>query len=121
MSSTIWLIFAAASIVVVVVFIFIERRRRCPACGKRGCFPVVTRVEGIGDCAQMPAYDIRQCRSCLARQAECLGTKLLLPEAGWELAAKRFAGHVTDRPVRSAEHAFEVVVKDSPPSARDRK
>ena len=76
--------------VVVTLGLFIyERRKVCPACGRRGFSRVIYRTS-TDDGDNSPGYEVRQCDSCGARCVECGRGLLLLPDA-WRAAARRFA------------------------------
>jgi hypothetical protein len=104
------LLLLAVAAVLAVVALFLEWRRPCPVCGKP-----FTRVLHVGaaigrgkDPVEMPAYDVRLCRWCGARQVERPGGTQLLPAEGWREAAARFAG----RP--APQRGFEVIREDAP-------
>lgn len=94
MWATVLPILGAATIVALVgIFIaglFGRRRRRCPACGKRGFVPILSAGMDDGD-GSYPEYHILECRSCSLRQVECVRGVRTLPADGWKKAAEQYA------------------------------
>ena len=88
-----WWIAGTWTIFITVALLLYERRKACPACGRRGFTRVIFRTS-TDDPVDLPGYEVRQCDSCGRHHVQCPHGVALLPD-NWRRAALRFARNET--------------------------